>query len=233
VLSPQTKITRKSMLILTAVLAVEMLGTIGLYAHQRSRLDVLAKTYADQSRQLAQATRLGDMLTQAQGQLGKDKTQLGQLELALPTKEFIPTLLIQLQQLAVATDNGIISLKPTFVPSTPPPAPASANGTSANGVSAPAPGTTAAPAPAAPAGGAPAAGGPPAPPPNPYDIYKVEMDIQGQYNHIMAFLMELTRFPKIVSVDDFQIREQSPGAGHQSLVQATVKFSAYVIKGSK
>jgi Tfp pilus assembly protein PilO len=110
------------------------------------------------------------------------------LEASVSAKQFVPTLLQQLQALATTTHLTVTAVRPGLIA---PPV---------------------APTPTAPAGGdAPAApaDAKKAPPP-PYDILDIGVDVTGTYADTAAFLYNLTRFPKIISVASVQIH---PGAG--------------------
>ena len=197
------KVHKRGIFLLIAVMALELATVIGYYAHQRGAIGRLETRYQQKKVELDQARLQDGQLVTAQQTLSDEQAQLGHLEGALTTHEYVPTLLVQLQKLATGTHNQILSIKPS-PPAPPPPPPANPAGADA--------------APAAPA---------PAPL---YDKYDVEMDVQGEYKSVMAFLMQLTQFPKIVEVDKFQMTSQPPNLTGPTLVTAILKCTAYILK---
>jgi Tfp pilus assembly protein PilO len=204
------------------VMLMEAISVIGFYSHQKSVLDALQAQYTAHQTELGQAQQLGAQSATLQTKLLADQVQLGHLEKALSTKEYVPTLLTQLQQLATETHNTILTLKPVA----PPPGPAqpqpaqqgnqaNQNGTQSNGQTA--------------SGSSPAQVA--------YDNIQVELDIQGSYRNVMGFLMRLTEFPKIIEVNKFQVSSQGAapgpsGAQGDSMITANIGFLAYILKGN-
>ncbi|MCA1597321.1 MAG: type 4a pilus biogenesis protein PilO [Chloroflexi bacterium] len=243
------KINRKTLIVLAAVLVVEILSVIVFAIHQQSMLSQLDDQYKAMNDQLIASRKLGDSLKAAQVQLESDKTQLKQLEMALPSRDYLPTLLVQLQKLAKDTNNAITSVTPSALQPTPPAAGAAPGGAAPDGAppaggpppaaapaSAPPPAAGTPPA-GAPAAGTPAPGGPagtPAQPgPDSYDRYNLGMSIDGSYRSVMTFLLRLAAFPKIISVDQFQLHSSGSAVpGQDTMAGATLTCTAYIVKGS-
>ena len=112
-------------------------------------------------------------------------TRTQYLEASVSAKSFVPTLLKQLQVLATTTHLTVTAVRPGPIMSAAPPSTGTA-------------------APAAGAGDASAADTKKAPP-LPYDTLDISVDVVGTYADTAAFLYNLTRFPKIVSVASVQM----------------------------
>lgn len=215
------KFNKTSMIVLVLLMIAELGFVIFFYAHQQKTVSDLRKQYTAKQSDLDQDRKMGDQLPIVAGKLQKDQDQLAHLENALSTKDYVPTLLVQLQKLAADTHNQITSVKP--IPAPPPPPPpvnTPAGGTTANGA-----------APDSKAAADPKAAATPAEPA--YDKYQVELSIQGTYQNVMTFLLKLTTFPKIVGVEKFQVTSQPSKAGEPGLVTANLTFTAYILKEAK
>ena len=68
--------------------------------------------------------------------------------------------------------------------------------------------------------------------PLPYDAFHIRASMTGGYGQILAFLHRLTRFPKIVGVEEVHIRPivQTDSGGPRHLLQVEVRLKAYVLK---
>jgi Tfp pilus assembly protein PilO len=197
------KFNKKHILLLLLALALELAGLVGFYFHQHSTIVKLKADYSARQAELAQASKMGTELQPLKKKLQDEQDQLGHLEHALSTKEYIPTLLTQLEKLATDTHNKITNVKLTVPP------PAAPAATDANG-------------------GTPAVA---TAVPDSYDKFLVDLEIQGPYQNVMDFLRKLTQFPKIVSVEKFQVSAQAgPKPGDEPMIRATLSFSAYILK---
>jgi Tfp pilus assembly protein PilO len=152
-------------------------------------------------------------------------SQLSFLESSVSQNQFVPTLLQQLQTLAESTNLQVQSVKPGIL---------------ASMQAKP----TASPAASAPASTAPAASNtgpqliavkqsPPA-----YDTQPISLQVNGTYPEIMAFIYDLPKFPKILSLQSIALH---PAAGPATakkdasivpVVQATLLINAYVFDAS-
>jgi Tfp pilus assembly protein PilO len=117
--------------------------------------------------------------------------RLAVLEPALATYAYIPTFLRQIEKLAQDTSNQVAGVKPLpLIAQTPAPAPA---GEGQEG---------------APAGGQTAAAQGKAEQPTAvklYDRVPIEFNLTGEYWRTVAFLERLSKFPKMLAVDDLSI----------------------------
>ena len=142
-------------------------------------------------------------------------SRIAVLEASVSEKSFVPTLLQQLQTLAAQTHLTVASVQPSAIstPAPPPPPPKSADGGSGGG------------------GADGTAKKKPAPPP--YDTMNVNLSVVGTYADTVTFLYDLTRFPKIISVESAQFNPGSApaapkGASASPPVTTQLKLTAFV-----
>ncbi|HET6385710.1 MAG TPA: type 4a pilus biogenesis protein PilO [Armatimonadota bacterium] len=208
------KITRKVLITLIASMVLELAALTGFYVQQNSMVTALEASLQERQTELSSAKTLTAQLLAEQQKVNVEKGQLAQLEGALPTKEYVPTLLTQLQALATSTHNTILSITPNLAPP-PPAAPPPSNVPTGNPTTGATAKTDSKPAaPAAP----------------PYDKYLVTMGVQGGYRDVMTFLLRLTQFPKIISVDQCQLSNLGATNGTEGVVTANLKFTGYILK---
>lgn len=67
--------------------------------------------------------------------------------------------------------------------------------------------------------------------PQPYDTYKVDMEIRGTYWNMARFLYRLTEFQKIIAVDNVSITSRPMGNGpYDNNLSAKLLITAFVFK---
>jgi Tfp pilus assembly protein PilO len=139
--------------------------------------------------------------------------KLQTLDATLPPKQYIPTLLQQLQVLAQTTHLTVISVKPGMPSSE-----------TAKAVT---------PAPAAAAG--PAAPTPKASAP-PYETQPIDIMVSGTYSQVMTFIYSLPTFPKVLALEGVTLSPKSAtgssGANAGPLLTANLLINAYVFDES-
>jgi Tfp pilus assembly protein PilO len=161
-------------------------------------------------------------------------SELSEIERALPEREYMPTLIKQIQSGAVMTGSDLVELRQGEI----------RRGLRANTGAAPAEGATDAAAPAE--GGAPATGeagaagdagaGAAAPPLDSgqgYSEMDIEVRLDGTYIGAFEFIRHLGKLGKIISVENIAIeksgtREQRPGGGAAATVKLGCK--AYILE---
>lgn len=137
------------------------------------------------------------------------ESQLQYLEAPVPQKEYVPTLLEQLQSLAKSTDLIVDSVRPGAIVQAMQDAP-SAQAASSDSSS--------------------DSGAPPVKKQIPlaYSTMTVALQVDGTYAHVMRFIYDLPHFPKILSVQSISLH---PDQGDQ--VSATMNITAYVFDPAK
>jgi len=211
---------------LVAVIAIALLA-VGwlLYNSRTSRLRELNKDLKHQRTELSriqEQIRQQDRIASEHARLAKE---LSVLEPGVPPYAYIPTFLRQIEQLAVATHNTIRGIRP--VPKrqviTPPPEGGEGGSSGESG--------TASTAANAPSGGSGAKAS--EKPELPYDSVGIEVKLQGTYWSVVNFLEQLRRFPKLIAVNDMDVRPVASSLQAFASPQLTVQMQmmAVVMKG--
>ncbi|MBV9849327.1 MAG: hypothetical protein JO250_06540, partial [Armatimonadetes bacterium] len=146
---------------------------------------------AGKEKEVGSSEQIAMRLGATQAAYDRTRSRIADLESSVSEKSYVPTLLQQLQSLAATTHLTVMSVHPSAIAAPPPPpAPAKAaeGGSSGTG-----------------GGTDVAAKKKPAPP---YDTMNVDLSVVGTYADTVTFLYDLTRFPKILSVEGAQF---SPG----------------------
>lgn len=127
------------------------------------------------------------------------QSRMQYLEASVSAKSYVPTLLGQLQALAAQTHLTVTSVRPSAV-------------------------APAAPAPAKPASGDAGADKDlkKAPPPPAYDTLNIDVNVTGTYADTAAFLYDLTKFPKIISLAGAQMHPNGLPTGASPYASPTV-----------
>ena len=173
---------------------------------------------AGKEKEVGSSEQIAMRLGATQAAYDQTRSRIADLESSVPEKSYVPTLLQQLQILAGKTHLTVMSVHPSAIAApTPPPAPAKAADGGTGG------GTDVA-----------AAKKKPAPP---YDTMNVDLSVVGTYADTVTFLYDLTRFPKILSVEGAQMHpggaaanQGQPGQSKQAAPQVTtdLKLTAFV-----
>ena len=146
---------------------------------------------ASRESQVGSSEQVAKRLDMTKATYDQTKSRIAMLEASVAEKSFVPTLLQQLQALAGATHLTVSQVSPSAIVSPAAAAPPAKPPGDA--------GTTPAAADAGKAKAAP-----------PYDTLSVALTVAGTYADTVTFLYDLTRFPKIISVEGAQLH---PGGG--------------------
>lgn len=126
------------------------------------------------------------------------QSRMQYLEASVSAKSYVPTLLGQLQTLAAQTHLTVTSVRPAAAPPAPAPVkPASGDGGADKDLKK-------------------------APPPPAYDTLNVEVNVTGTYADTAAFLYDLTKFPKIISLVGAQMHPNGVPPGASPYASPTV-----------
>jgi hypothetical protein len=152
----------------------------------------------------------------ALGSLEKDRAQIRFLETAVTDSAYVPTLLKQLEEVAVQTHNRVLGVQPQLVAQAPtkldqrrdPEAQAKGEGEGGEKKKK-------------------------EPAPEPYTRLSIQVNLVGGFQSTQAFVERLTKFPKIVAVEQMQVRPHQVETGAKtddSLLDVEVNLTAYVMK---
>ena len=192
------KSTSKSVTALIIVAVILFFGCILVYMAAAGKLKSAASQLAESEKQAQSAKNIIQKLEQSRLDYLDAKSQLRCLESSISTKDFVPTLLKQIEYTGKSVNLKVLGVRPAEMAKAAPVRKISSGADAANGnVSAaseqkPGPEGEQKPKPVAP-----------------YDELKVELEVEGRYMDALDFLYKLTSFPKILAVNSMSI---SPGA---------------------
>lgn len=182
---------------------------------QKNALAETDKVLQAKEAELQDGERVARRRDAARENLERDRTQLQFLETAVSDAEYVPTLLAQVERLAKTTHNKVLGVRPQLQTAGPsrieqrrdP----EAQGKSGDG----------------------ADGDKPAPRPEPYTPLLIQVNLVGSYQSAQSFVDRLTRFPKIIAVEEVQMRPHRQNAAvydSSALLDVELKVTAFVMK---
>lgn len=207
------KPSRQTNLILI-VLSVIMLLACGTSYFLLSRQVGEIQVQVDaQEQRLGESQKLASRLTSIEQTYQTALQEIAFLENALPTREFTPTLLQQVEKLAKGEKLRVMGVRPKIsaVPQGPsrtnPDASADKNAKTEDNKNIEKKEVK-----------------------SPYDKLDIELSLNGSYFNAMNFVQKLTRFPKILSVSSLAIRANNNAKMKDSRLDIKLNLEAYVLK---
>jgi Tfp pilus assembly protein PilO len=203
----------RAMGVMAGVAAVLLLVGIFAYVSESENLRTARNTLRDKEAQVEAGKKVATRLQESEQNFADTQAQLACLETSVSTYAYVPTLLSQLEQLGRSLDLKVVAVKPLPAP----PAPVAAiKRTSQDAQAAPetasSPGATTAKK-----------------ADKPYEELKIDIEVEGNYWCTRSFIYRLTRFPKILSVNEVQLspagvvtRKRSPR------LQASLNVTAFI-----
>ena len=184
-----------------------LLGGGGILAGLNSKLATLQTSAQQKDAEVSSSQQIASRYQTTLADYTKTQDRIKYLEASVSDKSYVPTLLAQIQGLAMQTHLAVSSVRPTVPPPAPAPAAASTDGSGGSGSS---------------------VGAKKALPPA-YDMLDVAVDVSGTYADTSMFLYSLTRFPKIISVGSVQMHPGGTAApGAPSQVMTNLKLTAFM-----
>ncbi|MGV3720677.1 MAG: type 4a pilus biogenesis protein PilO [Actinomycetota bacterium] len=209
------KPTKATIALLGGVLALVIIGTGAIVWFQQKKLTETVVILKAREAEKADGHKIARQRDEMRVALEQDRAELLYLENGVSDAAYVPTLLKQLEELASTTHNRVLGVRPIADTRGPtrieqrrdPNAQAKAGSSSAEKEEAP---------------------------PEPYTRLAIQVSLVGSYQSSQAFVDRLTRFPKIVSVEELQLRPQHavglPAAKDQGLLDVEVKLTAFIMK---
>jgi Tfp pilus assembly protein PilO len=210
------KPNKRSILALAGVLLLLVAASVGLFLKQQSSLAAVQAEYAAKKKQLDEGNALASRLESTLKLLEEDRAQLKFLEAALPSVAYVPTLLRQVEDLARETNNTVRGVRPRIEVKAPTRKERRSD-----------------PEAAAKAESADAQKAEEKKEPEPYDKLKIQLTLTGEYKDCLLFIQRLTRFPKIVAVDDLSLRpkfDKGDSAGPNPKIDVDLNLTAYILQ---
>jgi hypothetical protein len=199
------------------VLALVILGSGGIVWFQQQKLSETAAILRSREAEMADGHKVARQRDEVRLSLEQDRAELLYLENGVSDAAYVPTLLKQLEELAGTTQNRVLGVRPIADTRGPtrieqrrdPNAQAKSGSSTDKEAEAP---------------------------PEPYTRLAIQVSLVGSYQSSQAFVDRLTRFPKIVSVEELQLRPHHtvglPSPKEQGLLDVEVKLTAFIMKGA-
>jgi Tfp pilus assembly protein PilO len=189
-------------------------GGGGLFYQQEGQLANTMKQLHEKEQQRDESARIASRLADTELRYREDTDRLKFLESSLPSMAYVPTLLKQIEQLGQETHNQVRSVRPeTAVAKPVRPAVRRTDPEAQGNDNAPKPDDK-------------------PKPPDPYDRLTIQVALTGGYPEYQAFLQRLTQFPKIVAVDQVQLRPHADAdrKGGPPQLDVDMQLTAFILK---
>lgn len=206
------KPTRKGRMLLAVLAAAGFLTCVGAYVIASGKLKNADERLQAAEKRVAESKQIAECLAQAESKYSASMAQVSFLEHSVSTRDFIPTLLKQLEQLGRSTNLKVLGVRPRIEP-VQPPKPAEPEGAGAQP-----PGANTATAP---------------PAKKPYDSITIDIDVEGYYSNLMSFLYRVTSFPKILEVNSVQISPVAQSKLGKPPLSMQMNVTAYIFQSEK
>jgi Tfp pilus assembly protein PilO len=206
------KPTKNTIMLLGGLTGILALGTAGSFWVGSQALASTTKTLEAKQGELNDGERIARRRDTARDALEADRSQLRYLETAVSDAAYVPTLLKQLEDLARSTNNRVLSVRPSVDTSGPskieqrrdPDASDDKDGDGKSKEKTKAP--------------------------DPYTRLNIQVVLVGGFTSVQQFVERLTRFPKIIAVDQIQLRPHQAQDGGEGKLDVDLKLVAFVMK---
>jgi Tfp pilus assembly protein PilO len=201
---------------LSGALVLTVLGTGATVWFQNDALSATLKKAEEKESELHDAQKRERRRDEALSSLERDRERLRFLETAVSDSAYVPTLLKQLEEVAVQTHNRVLGVQPQLNVQAPTrlqqrrdPDALEKAGQGGSGEKKE------------------------EKKPEPYTPLPIQVTLVGGFQSTQAFVERLTKFPKIVSVEELQLRPHRADAKEKSqgsLLDVEIKLTAFVMK---
>jgi len=213
--------TKGTITMLGVGLAVMLVGFGSVLWLQRTLTDGAARVLHSRLDEVSDGQRIARRQALARNLLEEDRSRLRFLEIGVSDKAYVPTLLKQVEELGAATRNRVLGVRPqaaaaaqTRLQQRRDPE-SQAAGEKRPGETGP-------------------DGAPVEEPEEPYERLGIEVSIVGTYATSQDFIARLTRFPKIIAVDEVSIQPHRATSPREAVSLASldvkIKVTAFVMK---
>lgn len=212
-LKPSSKGVMVLVIVAVVILFSCVLGYIGAAGKLKTATDLLEK----KERVVAESKQIAQKLEKSRLDYLDACSQVRYLESSLSTRDYVPTLLKQLEALGKSVNLKVLGVRPEQASVQPQSRSLSSGANASEGNVEEASKTKGAKAQTAK--------------PKPYNELKISLEVQGNYTNVLDFLYRLTTFPKIIAVNAL---EMSPGkdvggAGSPTLI-VKMTVTAFILR---
>ncbi|MEN6372067.1 MAG: type 4a pilus biogenesis protein PilO [Armatimonadota bacterium] len=209
--TPTLKPTTKTLVLLSVIAGLLFASIILAYTVGSSRLGSATAQLQNKQKQVDDGTRVAKRLVEAQEAYLKAQGEIGFLETSVSNSAYIPTLLGQLEALGKSHNLKVVSVRPQPIAEQAPARPPAGDSENKSGSAAAATKEK----------------------PKPYDEMKIDIQLEGSYWCIHDFIESLTKFPKIIAVNQLQMSPTKAAELRKSPeLQASLVVTAFIFKDS-
>jgi hypothetical protein len=204
------KPTKGTIAVLAAALGLVLVASGSFFWLQRGWLAEATDQLQDRESELYDGQRIAKRRDAAATSLQEAREMIANLEPGVNSAAYVPTFLKQVEALAVGTQNRVVGVRPSVVVQGPTKIEQrrdpDAQGKTGSGdkkeeeVK-----------------------------PDPYTRLEVEVNLIGRYVSAQKFVSELMKFPKIISVDQLQLRPYNQSE-ERGLLEVQLKLTAFIMK---
>lgn len=211
------KPTRPTIYILGGGVGLMLLLFGGIIYWQQTVLTGARTTLGRKEVEVTEGRQIAKRREQARLDLEADQAKLQFLETAVSDAAFVPTLLKQLEELAINTNNRVIGVRPQVVQEAPtrlqqrrdPEAQAKGDKKEDDKKEV-------------------------KKAPEPYTRLGIQVNMVGSYRTVQAFTDQLTRFPKIIAVEEMQLRPHRAQGNERedkslALLDVDLRLTAFIM----
>src|SRR5579883_3170637 len=185
--------TKSTIALLSGVIGLVVIATGVVAWFQQGAINRTEKELADKTAAMHDGQKIARKEKEAREALEKDRSQILFLESGVSQAAFVPTLLKQLEDLAHSTDNQVVAVRPQVEVVAPSKLQQRRDPDAADKAKPDAAGDA-------------KKDGKPVEKPEPYTRLNIEVMMVGGYKSTQDFIDKLTRFPKIMAVNEMQIK---------------------------
>lgn len=208
------KPTKGTILTLSVLLGVVLLGTGGLFWLQRGWLAQTTQQLQEKELELHDGQRIARRRDEARASLEADRALIANLEPGVSNAAYVPTLLKQLEQLASTTKNRVIGVRPQMSTQGPtkleqrrdPDAQSKEGGSDKKAEKKVE---------------------------EPYTRLEIEVNLEGRFASVQSFVDQLMRFPKIVAVEQLSLKPKTGDDHPAGTLEVQLKVTAFIMKGEQ
>ncbi len=187
----------KSVTALVIVAAVVLFGCLLTYIAAAGKIKSAVAELERKEKEVAESRLIAQKLEKSKLDYLDARSQVRNLEASVSTKEYVPTMLKQIELLGRSVNLKVLSVRPTPAP------PPVVSRSMSSGAKASEGNVEAASKPQPGQGGNTAEAA--KKPVEPYTELKVDLEVEGHYMNALDFLYKLTSFPKIIAVNTVEI----------------------------
>lgn len=216
------KASSKGITALTIIAVVILFACVLAYVAAAGKIKAAVAELQQTEKQVAESKLIAQKLEKSKLEYLDARAQVRNLETSVSSREFVPTILKQLEHLGRSVNLKVLSVRPEQISASQEPRSISSGAKAAEGnledASKPRESSNA----------------PTAEKPAPYQELKINIEVQGRYMDALDFLHKLTSFPKIIAVNSVDIAPKEESTLQVSpTLSIKLNLTAFVLKNEE